>query len=43
MTSKDDEVLNNIYGVDAIVDSDCWGTKDIDSINGSRVSFGVGS
>ena len=36
-------MVDNIYGVDAIVDSDCWGAKDADGLYGSGVSSGVGS
>ena len=36
-------MVDNICGVDAIVDGDCWGAKGANGIDGSRVSFGVGS
>ena len=43
MTSENDWVVNNIYGVNTIVNGDYWGAKDINGINGFGVSFGVGN
>ena len=36
-------MVDNICGVDAIVDGNYWGAKDANSLDSSRVSFGVGS
>ena len=36
-------MVDNIYGVDAIVDSNCWGAEDANSLNGFRVSSRVDS
>ena len=41
MTLKYNKVLDNVCGVDAIINNDYWGTEDVDSINSSGVSFRV--
>ena len=43
MTSEDDWVADDIYSINTTVDGNCWGVKDVDSINSSRVSSKVGS
>ena len=43
MTLEDDQVVDNIRGVDTTVDSDYWGVEDADGLGGSGVSSGVGN
>ena len=43
VTLEDNWVADNVCGVNAIVDSNYWGVKDADSVNGSGVSSRVGS
>ena len=43
MTLENNWVADGIYGIDITVNGNCWGAEDTDNINGSRVSFKVGS
>ena len=36
-------MADDIYGINTTVNSNCWGIKDIDNVNSSRVSFRVSS
>ena len=36
-------MADNIYGVDVIVNGNCWGAEDVNNINGSGVSSRVGN
>jgi hypothetical protein len=42
VTSEDDWVVDGVCGVDAVVDSNCWGAEDANGLDGFGVSSGVG-